>query len=129
MGTALPPQPCCAGRAARRKFLASSTAHPPNPERCALLAADESPRGTARSHAHTLRLLLLTLLPVLVLATGAVAFLGLRSYDPGEPPDQIRLSWSGDPHTTIVIVWHADRAASAAVTVSSGTTSRTVKGQ
>jgi hypothetical protein len=76
-----------------------------------------------------LRWLLLALLPLVLAATGAAAFLGMKPYDPGRPADQIKLSWHGDPHTSIVIVWHADRADGAGVTVSAGSASRTYDAQ
>jgi len=77
-----------------------------------------------------LRKLLLALLPVAFLATAAGAFLGVQPYDPGHPADQIKLSWNGDPHTSVVIIWHADRLEAAWATVTGdGMTSRTVHGQ
>jgi hypothetical protein len=61
--------------------------------------------------------------------SAAVAFLGVKPYDPGHPADQIKLSWSGDPHTSVVILWHADRLDGAWVEVSDATVSRTFSGQ
>jgi acid phosphatase type 7 len=86
---------------------------------------DEPTQTAKKGHPGGLRWLLLALLPLILTATAAAAFLGMKPYDPGQPPDQIKLSWSGDPHTGIVIVWHADRAEGAGVVVSTATASRT----
>jgi hypothetical protein len=87
--------------------------------------SDEPTHAAEKGHPGRLRWLLLALIPFILAATGAAAFLGVKPYDPGQPPDQVKLSWSGDPRTSIVIVWHADRAEDAGVTVSTDTTSRT----
>ena len=84
-----------------------------------------APRRTARQdHPDRLRWLLLALLPVLLVATAAAAFLGVQADDPGRPADQVKLSWTGDPHTSVVVLWHADRLDDAWVSVSDGTASR-----
>lgn len=86
-------------------------------------APDNDPGGSRLRH------LLLAVLPMVLAGSAAAAFFGVKPYDPGRPADQIKLSWSGDPHTSLVILWHADRLADAWVKVSDGTASRTVNGQ
>jgi len=90
--------------------------------------SDEPTRPAKEGHPRRLRWLLLALLPVILATTAAAAFLGMQPYDPVRPPDQVKLSWSGDPHTSIVVVWHADRAGDAGVTVSGDTGSRRFDG-
>jgi hypothetical protein len=80
-------------------------------------------------HGKRLRQILLAVLPVVLLGSAAAAFLGVKPYDPGHPADQIKLSWSGAPQTSVVILWHADRLADAWVRLSEGTASWTVNGQ
>ena len=91
--------------------------------------SDGPTQAAKKGRPGRLRWLLLALLPLILAGTGAAAFLGMRPYDPGQPPDQIKLSWSGDPHTSIVIVWHADRVEDAGVVVSAGPASRTFEAQ
>ena len=66
---------------------------------------------------RTLRWTVLVLLPVVVLALAALVASTLRAYAPPLPPDQIRLSLRGDPHTTMAVVWHAATAAPGTVKV------------
>ncbi len=91
--------------------------------------SDEPRQPAKKANPARLHWLLLAALPVILAATAAAAFLGIKPYDPGQPADQIKLSWSGDPHTSLVVVWHADRADDAGVTVSGDAASRRFEGQ
>jgi hypothetical protein len=64
----------------------------------------------------------------LVVVVGA-AFWAAKPQGPTQPPDQIKLSWSGDPHTSAVVVWHAYRIDHARIVVSASTASRTFAGE
>ncbi len=86
---------------------------------------DEPAQAAKTGHAGRLRWLLRALLALIVTAAVAAAFRGAKPSGTRQPPDQIKLSWSGDPHTSVVVVWHADRAEDASVVVSAGTASRT----
>jgi len=68
-------------------------------------------------------------LPAVLAATAVGMVWGLHPYDPAGPPDQVRLSLRGDPHTSMTVVWHAQDADSAVVEVSDGVTTRGVPGR
>jgi hypothetical protein len=87
--------------------------------------SDKPTRARERGYPGRLRWLLLAVLPAILTSSAAVAFWGITAYDPNASPDQVRLSWSGDPHTSIVVVWHADSAEDADVTVSAENDTRT----
>ena len=99
---------------------------PANWGRWAVTEPDEPAQAAKTGHAGRLRWLLRALLALIVTAAVAAAFRGAKPSGTRQPPDQIKLSWSGDPHTSVVVVWHADRAEDASVVVSAGTASRTV---
>ena len=63
--------------------------------------SDTPTRAGEHRRPGRLRLILLAVLPLILTSSAATAFWGIAPYHPSQPPDQIRLSWSGDPHTSI----------------------------
>jgi hypothetical protein len=86
-------------------------------------------RGASPLPSGTLRWKVLLVLPVIVvLLVGLVAW-RFFGHTPSQPPDQIHLSFRGDPHTSFAVSWHAATDAPGSVKILEDTGSRVFPGK
>jgi Calcineurin-like phosphoesterase/Purple acid Phosphatase, N-terminal domain len=86
-------------------------------------------KGSAPSPSSKFRWRVLLALPLVVILIAGLTAWRFWGHTPSQPPDQVRVSLRGDPHTSFAVVWHAATDASSSVKILEDSGSRVFPGR